>query len=74
MIEGWKCTDCGQVNAPHIGYCDHQHGSNHQAVPIVPPTPYPGYKVDYPYYNQPRTTEPILWWCGPSTTTGKAAP
>ena len=61
MNEGWKCPECGAVNAPHISRCL----GNHQIYPkytwpypsinpcpqpiTVPFTPNPYGPNDYPY-------------------------
>lgn len=63
MNEGWKCLECGAVNAPWVAQCSHKVVSSPVTPwgdPNYPRTTSPNYPYStWPYY--PRTT-----WSGTS--------
>ena len=49
MQEGWKCPECGRINAPWLASCDH-----------VLPIAYPVHQsVPWPLRNYPSTGDPL---------------
>jgi len=51
MQEGWRCPQCGQINAPWMSYCQ-------GCAPIPEITPYPN--TVPPWRPEPYTSNPYV--------------
>lgn len=56
MLTGWKCNECGKVNAPWVAECPGYHSVPTITYPIqiYPCQPYYQFYLEYPY-------QPFVW-------------
>lgn len=68
MQQGWECSKCGAVMAPHVDCCVNCRGNNGSGIATTIPDPMtvkPVLNVENPIFNEPSST------CGSKEDTEK---